>query len=72
MPMRRLLVATVSAVGLAVVPTAAHAQEPLELPDASCNQATQQARTTAPEPADSAIPHERRTGECHHAVPSGG
>lgn len=72
MSVRRIVLTAALAVALPVIPTAAQAQEPQPVHEEACNEATSDARATAPEPADSAIPHENRTGECHHAVPSGG
>lgn len=70
--MRRALIAATFAAALSVTPMSAYAQEPQPLPETACNEGTEDARTNAPQPADSGIPHENRTGHCHHAVPSGG
>jgi hypothetical protein len=68
--MRRVLAGACLALSAFLSPVDALAQEPQPLPDAACNQGTELARATAPEPADSSVPHERgATGECHHAVP---
>ncbi|HEX2064142.1 MAG TPA: hypothetical protein VHE80_06945 [Acidimicrobiales bacterium] len=70
--MRRTILAAALALAVPVIPAVAEAQEPQPVPEQACNEGTMDARANAPEPADSAIPHERRTGECHHLVPSGG
>ena len=70
--MKKLVAAVALVLGTSLVPMSAVAQEPQPLPDTACNEGTQDARATAPEPADNSVPHEGRTGHCHHAVPSSG
>ena len=70
--MRRRLGAVAIALCASMVPMTAMAQEPRPVSESACNEGTQDARSTAPEPADNSIPHEGRTGHCHHAVPSSG
>ncbi len=70
--MRKLVAVVCLAIGPSLLPVSAMAQEPKPVSESACNEATQDARATAPEPADNSIPHERHTGECHHAVPSSG
>lgn len=69
--MGRFIAAIALTLSACLLPKTAWA-EPQPLPESACNEETKDARATAPEPADSAIPHETRTGDCHHAVPSGG
>ncbi len=69
--MRKITAAIALTLSACLLPTTAWA-EPQPLPESACNEGTEDARATAPEPADSGIPHENRTGHCHHAVPSGG
>ena len=70
--MKKFIAAVVLAIMPSVVPMAAMAQEPQPVSESACNQGTQDARATAPEPADNSVPHEGRGGHCHHAVPSSG
>ena len=70
--MRRRLSALALALCASMVPMTAMAQEPRPVSESACNEGTQDARATAPEPADNSIPHENRSGHCHHAVPSSG
>ena len=70
--MRKVIAAVFLAVGTSLLPMSAMAQEPQPVSEAACNEGTQHARATAPEPADNSVPHEGRTGGCHHAVPSSG
>ena len=70
--MRRRLAAMSIVLGASMLPMAAMAQEPKPVSESACNEGTQDARATAPEPADNSVPHEGRTGHCHHAVPSSG
>ena len=70
--MRKLAVVAALALSSTLAPTSAVAQEPQPLPEEACNEGTEDARATAPGPADSGIPHENPAGHCHHAVPSGG
>jgi hypothetical protein len=70
--MRKLIAAVFLGVGTSLLPMSAMAQEPQPVSEAACNEGTQGARATAPEPADNSVPHEGRTGGCHHAVPSSG
>ena len=70
--MIRLLGAFALALCGSLVPMTAVAQEPRPVSDSACNEGAQDARAAAPEPADNSIPHEGRTGHCHHAVPSSG
>ncbi len=69
--MRRRLAALAMALGTSMVPMAAVAQEPQPVSESACNEGTQDARATAPEPADNSVPHKGH-GACHHAVPSSG
>ncbi len=71
--MIRRVVALALVLGPSMVPmTAVMAQEPQTVSESACNEGTQDARATAPEPADNSVPHGGRTGHCHHAVPSSG
>ena len=70
--MRKIIAAAALALAGSLAPMSAMAQEPQPLPESACNEGTQQARATAPEPADNSVPHEGRSGHCHHAVPSSG
>ncbi len=70
--MRRFIAAVALALVGSLAPMSAMAQEPQPVPESACNDGTQEARATAPEPADNSVPHEGRTGHCHHAVPSSG
>ena len=70
--MRKFFVAAALAIGPSLLPIGAMAQEPRPVSESACNQGTQSARATAPEPADNSVPHEGRGGHCHHAVPSSG
>ena len=70
--MRKFVAAFVLAIIPSVVPMVAIAQEPQPVSESACNQGTREARATAPEPADNSVPHEGRSGHCHHAVPSSG
>ena len=70
--MRRRLGALAIALGASMMPMTAMAEEPRPVSESACNEGTQDARATAPEPADNSIPHEGRGGHCHHAVPSSG
>jgi hypothetical protein len=68
----KIVAAVALALAGSLAPTSAMAQEPQPVAESACNEATQDARATAPEPADNSVPHEGRTGHCHHAVPSSG
>ncbi len=57
--------------GASMVPMTAMAQEPQPVSESACNEGTQDARATAPEPADNSVLHKGH-GACHHAVPSSG
>lgn len=70
--MRKIIAAVALGLVGSLTPMSAMAQEPQPLPETACNEGTQDARATAPEPADNSVPHEGRTGHCHHAVPSSG
>lgn len=70
--MRKRVAGMALVLGATMVPMTAMAQEPQPVSEAACNEGTQDARATAPEPADNSVPHEGRTGHCHHAVPSSG
>lgn len=71
--MKKLLAPVVVAVALAV-PSSSMAQlapAPQSLPDAACNQGTEQARETAPETAHPHIPHDPAGPVgCHHGNPA--
>ena len=71
--MRKLLAPLVLAVALAV-PSSSMAQlapAPQPLPDAACNQGTEQAREIAPETAHPHIPHDPGGPVgCHHRNPA--
>jgi hypothetical protein len=69
---RKRLAAIALVLGASMVPLTAIAQEPQPVSESACNEGTRDARATAPEPADNSVPHEGRTGHCHHAVPSSG
>ncbi len=70
--MRKIIAAVALALAGSLAPMSAMAQEPQPLPETACNEGTQDARTTAPEPSDNSLPHEGRAGHRHHAVPSSG
>jgi hypothetical protein len=70
--MRKIIAAVALGLVGSLAPMSAMAQEPQPLPETACNEGTRDARTTAPEPADNSVPHEGRSGHCHHAVPSSG
>lgn len=71
--MKKLLGPVMVAVALAV-PTSSMAQQapaPQPLPDAACNQGTEDARETAPAAADPHIPHDPGAPVgCHHRNPA--
>jgi hypothetical protein len=69
--MRKHVAALALLLGASMVPVTALAQEPTPVSESACNEATQDARATAPEPAQNSVPHEGH-GECHHAVSSRG
>jgi hypothetical protein len=70
--MRKLVAAVALALGTALVPNTAFAQEPKPVSESACNEGTEDARQEASEPAKNSVPHEGRGAGCHHAVPSSG
>ncbi len=73
--MKRFLALAFALAALAFPPSAmaGHGDEgaaQLSIPETACNQGTEDARDNPPTEPDAHIPHETRSGDCHHRNPS--